>query len=294
MQGTDLVIKRSADGGSTWSTLALFYSNSTADEVNVVGNAAPVQDRRTGRIFVPFCRNNEQIFMSYSDDEGLTWSTPQNQPQLVGNDWKWVGVGPPGSLQLSSGRLLVPGYHTDKVKGDGCASHGHTIYSDDGGLNWQLGNVDFGRPFLANECQAVELTNGSVLINARTLTNHRIQLLSNDGGITFTDPSVVDTLIQPLEGCEGSIVRDALTSYLYFSDPYTRTLTRLNMTIFISKDEGSTWEFFRSVDTGSVAYSSMQSFINEQGQSALEILYERSDNATVVFEPQEIVYWRVF
>eukprot|EP00042_Codosiga_hollandica_P042198 m.384266 g.384266 ORF g.384266 m.384266 type:complete len:242 (-) comp56269_c0_seq7:873-1598(-) len=49
---TDLVIKRSTDGGATWSPLEIFYSNSTEGDSNVIGNAAIVQDRQTGTIFV--------------------------------------------------------------------------------------------------------------------------------------------------------------------------------------------------------------------------------------------------
>ncbi len=47
---TDLVYKRSTDGGVTWSNMTILYSNSTSDEYNVVGNAAVVQDRSTGRL----------------------------------------------------------------------------------------------------------------------------------------------------------------------------------------------------------------------------------------------------
>ncbi len=47
---TDLVIKRSTDGGATWSNLTVLYSNSSTTDFNVVGNAAIVQDRDTGEL----------------------------------------------------------------------------------------------------------------------------------------------------------------------------------------------------------------------------------------------------
>lgn len=333
--------KRSIDDGATWSELKLFYSNSSTEEVNIVGNAAPVQDVNNGRIWMPFCRNNEEVHISYSDDDGVSWSLPVYQPQLVLDDWKWIGLGPPGGLQLRSataaaggeeikGRLLLPGYHTVKWKGDGCASHGHTVYSDDAGETWQLGSVDFGAPLLANECQAVQLTNGSVLINARTVSNNRVQVLSNDGGITFEPPTVADTLVQPLEGCEGSIIsatpatRTATTtndnktashsSTLFFSVPFTHTVTRVNMTLFRSDDEGATWQTFAAVDQGAVAYSSLQvqhlpgaapariktaasTITPTDGTGTtivvVELLYERSNTTQLVFDPDQIVYWRV-
>jgi sialidase-1 len=206
-QGTDLVYKRSTDGGQTWSKLQVLWTNSSDIEFNVVGNAAPVQDSFTGRIWIPMCRNNEEVFMSYSDDDGLTWTEPEYRPELVKNDWKWVGLGPPSGIQLSTGRMLIPSYHTTLWKGDGCASRGHTLYSDDHGASWHIGSEEFGAPYLSNECQAVELGNGSVLINARVVSTHRIQVVSTDGGLTFGEPVVVEGLSEPIEGCEGSIVR---------------------------------------------------------------------------------------
>ena len=215
--GTDMVFKRSLDNGKSWSTLGLIWSNSSSTETNVVGNAAIVQDSNTGRIWMPLCRNNEEMYILYSDDDGTTWSSPVYFPDLVLPDWEWVGVGPPAGLQLSSGRMLIPGYHTTLYKGDGMASKGHTLYSDDSGVSWHIGSAAFGAPFLSNECQAVELKNGSVLVNARTITTHRIQVLSHDGGITFDAPTRMADLVEPVEGCEGSIVRDADTNILYYS-----------------------------------------------------------------------------
>ena len=185
----------------------ILWTNSSESEYNIVGNAAPVQDSTTGRIWIPFCRNNEQVFITYSDDDGITWSDPEYHPELVKSDWKWVGLGPPSGIELRSGRLLIPSYHTSLWKGDGCASKGHTLYSDDHGATWSIGSEEFGSPFLSNECQAVELGDGSVLINARVVSTHRIQVVSVDGGLTFGEPTVVEGLSEPIEGCEGSIIR---------------------------------------------------------------------------------------
>ncbi len=84
-------MKRSEDNGITWSDLRVLYTNSTANVVGVVGNAAPVQDSSTGRIWIPFCINNEIVYIMYSDDNGLTFSEPVYHPDLVLSDWKWIG-----------------------------------------------------------------------------------------------------------------------------------------------------------------------------------------------------------
>lgn len=215
--GTDLVFKRSLDNGQTWSTLGTIWSNSSSSETNVVGNAGIVQDFKTGRIWVPLCRNNEEVYILYSDDDGVTFSLPVHHPELVQSDWAWVGLGPPAGLQLSTGRMLIPSYHTTKYKGDGEISKGHTLYSDDNGATWHIGSPEFGAPYLSNECQAVELQNGSVLINARTLTPHRIQVLSHDGGLTFDSPVRMENPYETVEGCEASMVRDPASNILYYS-----------------------------------------------------------------------------
>ena len=45
---TDLVVKRSFDGGATWGDVILVYGNSTAAHYYSIGNAAPVVDANTG------------------------------------------------------------------------------------------------------------------------------------------------------------------------------------------------------------------------------------------------------
>jgi len=105
------------------------YSNSTAEAPVVIGNAAPIQDRDTGRIVLPFCRNNSQVLLSFSDDDGLTWTHPRNiTSSVVQHGWNWVGLGPPSGIQLASGRLLVPAYHGPFHWDDGTFTHPHTIY----------------------------------------------------------------------------------------------------------------------------------------------------------------------
>jgi hypothetical protein len=83
--------------------------------------------------------------------------------------------------------VLVPGYHAQsRVNNNVC--HGFTMLSDDGGRTFRLGATAFGAGDKhSNECQAVQLRNGSVLINARSLANplehqRRIQTISHDHG----------------------------------------------------------------------------------------------------------------
>ena len=88
---TDLIYKRSTDRGRTWGPLTILYSNSSAEtgEYNVIGNAAPVVLRDNGRILLPFCRNNRQVLLTHSDDDGVSWSVPVNISNVVHTSWAW-------------------------------------------------------------------------------------------------------------------------------------------------------------------------------------------------------------
>ena len=193
---TDLVVKRSTSAGQTWGPLQVVSSMSKHGRINnTVGNAAPVQLRGSGRVLVPFCLNNSKsMFLTWSDTDGASWAPPIPIPRedAALASWNWVGLGPPGAIQLRTGRILVPAYHsvygTYPQDDNGDWSHGHVLLSDDNGSSWKLGATQFGRgSHYSNECQAVELRNGSVLIISRSISDpvwqpHHLGTLSDDGG----------------------------------------------------------------------------------------------------------------
>lgn len=120
MCAADLVVKRSTDGGSTWSDLSIVYGNSSSSShYYTIGNAAPIQIESTGQILVPFCRNNALIFITESTDDGVTWSEPRQIQGIVQPDWTFVATGPPSSIQLPSGRIVTPSYRAATNLGSG-------------------------------------------------------------------------------------------------------------------------------------------------------------------------------
>jgi len=290
---TDLVYKRSEDGGKTWGNLTVLYTNSTPDYQIVIGNAAPVQDRTTNRILVPFCRNNFDVMLTYSDDDGRTWSKPVNLTDkfnLRYPEWHWIGTGPPASVQLESGRIVVPTYHSYFHYDDGDISHSHMILSDDHGTTWRLGGFLEGLN-LSNENQAVDLGNNVVLVNARGFGAYRLEAISKDGGETFGDVVERDDMVSPFTGCEGSIIRYLNTSILFFSNPHNPSFLRYNMTVLISKNFGRSWDVLKVIYEGRSAYSALA--VLQDGSVGL--LYEWSTKPDVIFLPEHITFeivWR--
>lgn len=249
----DIVMKRSNDNGTTWSDLVVVQTASTPQLEVTIGNPCPLQDRDTGSIFLAFCRNNLEVFLLESVDDGASWSTARNITDVVGSHL-WVATGPPGGVQLSTGRLLVPGDHGVKTSSDTVS---FVMYSDDHGVTWQLGG-QINPPTSGdypNECQAVDLGNNHVLVNARNPSTYRFQALSTDGGQTF-EPTTITTLREPVNGCEGSMI--GFDGTLFFSNPASYTSSaRANLTLHTSVNQGVSWQLHSIIQPSSAMYSSL-------------------------------------
>ena len=72
----DLLVKRSVDGGRTWEPQGLIYEEGGAAKVTI-GNPCPVVDQESGTIWLPFCRDNNDVLITYSSDDGRTWAEPR-------------------------------------------------------------------------------------------------------------------------------------------------------------------------------------------------------------------------
>merc|ERR1711934_646223 len=140
----------------------------------------------------------------------------------------------------------------------------------------------------SNECQAAELQNNTVLLNARTLLLHRSQAISHDGGLTFAPLDKVESMPQPFDGVEGSTIKHPPTQWLFFSHPYEESVVglRYNMSLQVSKDYGNTWQLLRQLDAGPSGYSALTVTPSQD----VGILYERSNQTRIVFLPQNISY----
>lgn len=271
----DTLLKRSTDGGKTWSAQQLIWS----DDENTCGNPTPVVDRTTGTIWLLMCWNNgatkekqisakasregRRVFVTHSADDGLTWTKPEEITSAVKKSgWGWYATGPVNGIQLTRGehpgRLIIPANHTEtttKEESTNTVSRSHVIYSDDHGVTWHIGGIEDKK---TNESTVAELSDGSVMQNMRSYhnRNQRVVATSRDGGLSWSPIRFDETLIEPV--CQGSLFRyswpaDGEKSRLLFSNP--ASLQREKLTVRLSYDEGQTWAASKLLHDGPAAYS---------------------------------------
>ena len=276
----DLLLKRSTDGGQTWSKQQVVWD----DSENTCGNPCPVVDEKTGAIILLLTRNDGRdkesaikmkqgrdtrtVWICRSEDGGQSWSRPMDITKSTKSpDWGWYATGPGVGIQIKQGplrgRLVIPCDHTyddpnGNLRGMPVEYGAHAIYSDDHGQSWKYGASI--RPKV-NECQMVELADGkgTLLMDMRSYFDRRRRTysLSSDGGATWTEPRDNEDLIEPV--CQASILRytwpdDGGKSRILFSNPADEK-KRQNMTVRLSYDEGKTWPVKRVLHERDAAYS---------------------------------------
>jgi sialidase-1 len=272
----DLMLRRSTDSGKTWQRMQVVYEEGSNAKITI-GNPCPVVERSTGTIWLPFCRNNDLVFITKSTDDGLTWDKPMEITKYVKKpECRWYATGPGHGIQLQSGRLVIPCDCND-IRDK--KQHSLVFYSDDLGRTWKLGGVTESA---MDECEVVELIDKSLLLSMRNYQgkNRRAFATSNDAGLTWTSPTTHGHVYCPT--CQASIQRYSPVS----PDGNTRILYsgpggpgRKNMTVRLSYDEGKTWRVAKVLHAGSAAYSDL--VILPDG--SIGCLYERDGYRKISF-----------
>ena len=155
----DIVLKRSADDGVTWSQLSVVHGERHA----TIGNPTPLFDSAALEVVLFFCRENSEILSTRSTDAGISWSLPKTIGWPQPPEWAWLATGPPAALRLASGRYVLPcdGYLRLPGARPGATRfyQASTVFSfvllsDDRGATWRQGPLLDG----GNECQVARPT----------------------------------------------------------------------------------------------------------------------------------------
>jgi sialidase-1 len=275
----DILLRRSTDGGRNWSAPRLIQDLGP----DTIGNPCPVVDRRTGVVHLMLTSNpgnvterqildqsvklSRKVWHSASADDGVSWSPLADiTGDVKAPAWTWYATGPGVGIQLRSGRLLIP---CDHAEAGTRAYYSHCVFSDDGGRTWQRGERTPGDR--VNECQVVELSDGSLLLNMRSYhgRNRRAVSRSRDGGRTWSEIGFDEALIEPV--CQASLIREG--GLLLFSNP--ASVRRERMTVRASRDEGRTWTRSLLLERGQSAYSCLASV----SRNRFACLYERGEKS---------------
>lgn len=315
----NIVMKRSADKGKTWSTVVTIVDNDSLQ----AGNPAPVVDmldprHPNGRIFLFYNTGNNhegeirkgnglrEVWYITSIDNGTTWSPPVNitsqvhrprQPHInpeynFREDWRSYANTPGHALQFSTeryrGRIFVPANHSagePRQHFRDYAAHGY--YTDDHGQSFRLGesvNIEG-----SNESTATALTDGTLMMNIRNQrgdVRRRIVAVSHDGGVRWDTTYFDQNLPDPV--CEGSIVAlgekkgNSIIAFCNAAD----TQQRDNLTLRISFDEGKTWKKNIVIDKaapGQEKDHAAYSDIVRLSEKTVGVLYESRNYSQIVF-----------
>ena len=269
-----IVSKRSTDGGKTWSDMSIVALGDTVAKCGY-GDAVVIADEKKGNLIAVFSGNNglwhsnesnlSRTYSAISTDNGKSWNpvtdiTDQVYNGVYGDGTRYgLFTGSGSGIQLKQGKhagrlMLVVAARNDATWGGTMSNY--AIYSDDGGITWKASrNAACSN---GDEAKVVELSNGDILMSIRNRAKgHRLFSKSTDGGETWSEPKLNTTILDP--ACNGDII--AYThkgkNYLLHSLPASPT-TRENVTVYVSSDNGETWQPKRRIFNGYSAYSSLQ------------------------------------
>ncbi|XZE34304.1 sialidase family protein [Pirellulaceae bacterium SH501] len=278
-----ILLKRSFDGGATWSERAIIAENGKA----ALNNPCALVDRKSGTILLMYqsypaglSERSGQILSGFegeaivrnwlitSGDDGASWSAPRDLTRSTKREKgvTTIAGGPGVGIQLqrgpNSGRILFP-----FNEGPFGLWNIYAVYSDDHGRNWQMGEIaprgiwespDGKKTSMVNEAQFVELDDGAVRFNVRRWAGNPVRKssISQDGGLTWSP--VEDAPDLPDPGCMGSVIRYEQEnanskSRLIYSGP--QSSGRDHGTISVSYDGGTSWPIKKLVQPGPFAYS---------------------------------------
>jgi len=336
LQGNiDIGVSRSVNGGETWEPMRIALDmkkwGSLPEKFNGVSDACISTDENTGAIYIAGLwmhgvinaegkwveglteksedwnhqwrnkgsqpglgvKQTSQVLITKSVDDGKTWSEPINlTPMLKKPEWWLLAPAPGHGITLKDGTLVFPTQGRDE-RG---RSFSNITYSKDGGKTWKTSNPAHSN---TTENMAVELSDGSIMLNMRdnrnstdkSATNGRSVAVTTNLGETWTEhPTSRGALIEPT--CMASIHAHNYTNskgetsrILFFSNPNSK-YKRHKQTIKMSLDDGKTWpeKYWIELDEGSGGgYSCLTSIDN----NTIGIVYEGSQ-AHMTFQKIDI------
>jgi sialidase-1 len=308
---TDLLFRRSIDGGATWSPAKILAKPPTDARQNPVvakhradaagaitmNNPVAISDLKNKAVHVMYCVEYERCFYMRSDDDGQTFTEPREITSAFDSfrktyNWRVLATGPGHGIALSkTGRLVMPVWLS---LGTGKSGHRPscvaTIYSDDAGKTWQAGVIVTGHDGTLDnpsETIATELSDGRVMLNIRHesppnanakagRSTRRAVCVGPDGATGWGKITLHPQLADPV--CMASLLsfpnpEVGQRRLLLFINPFnSEDRQRRNLTLRSSDDDGDSWWIAKDIDKGTAGYSDLA---GANDGSAVYCFYER-------------------
>ena len=285
----DLVLKRSGNGGRTWSQMTVIEN---PGERWSAANPAVVLDCQSGRLWLHYLRcrpgrgserarpgtDDIRNLVRHSDDNGASWSEPGDITavcrDMADGKWRCTVAGPGGAIQDRKGRLVVPCWKTEPFGV-------FAIFSEDRGRTWERGDLVPGSEALGgNEDQLVELADGRIMIDFRQGAGpHRWTAISGDGGRTWSKPAPGQTVTPVCCAIERWTLESAGAdrNRIVWTGP--KGPDRANLAARVSRDEAGSFTSERLISNEPAAYSDMA--LLKDG--SVGVLWERGNYQYITF-----------
>ncbi len=239
------------------------------------------------------------VWMSYSDDDGRTWSSPRDiTASLRRRGMKFLGIGPGKGIVLKwgphAGRIIIPAYSTNWKSHLRGSQSSRLIYSDDHGKTWHTGKAVNDNRVLSNgekihsltmdnkkeqntESVPVQLKNGDIKLFMRNLTGNLEVATSKDGGETWQNhvkryKEVHDAYVQ-LSAIRFEYDKKEYILLVNANGPGKKRQDGYARLAQVNRNGSFKWLYHHHIQDGSFAYNSVQQLNNDQ----FGVLYEHRE-----------------
>lgn len=239
------------------------------------------------------------VWMSYSDDDGRTWSSPRDiTVSLRQRGMKFLGIGPGKGIVLKwgphAGRIIIPAYSTNWKSHLRGSQSSRLIYSDDHGKTWHIGKAVNDNRVLSNgekihsltmdnkkeqntESVPVQLKNGDIKLFMRNLTGNLEVATSKDGGESWQNhvkryKEVHDAYVQ-LSAIRFEHDKKEYILLVNANGPGKKRQDGYARLAQVNRNGSFKWLYHHHIQDGSFAYNSVQQLNNDQ----FGVLYEHRE-----------------